>query len=332
MKLALWAYQAPAHVGVCKAAASFSRIHAVLRAPKGDGYGTIMLAMFERLGVIPPISVCAMSEATLAGAAANVPAVLREVDARLQPELIVVTRSATAAVLQEPLDGEIAMMAPGDVKAEIMLAAAHPVRDNEVSAFATTLRQIVAHYAQDVERSAKPSVNIFGPSLLGFHDHANITSLRRMLAALGIEINVIAPLGASPQELRGVGRAWVNLSTAHELCAPTIAYLNERFDTPTVQALPFGEAGTTQFLRELCALLEIPAQRIAQASRDAKLLWYARTVDAHALSGKRVGVLVRRRRRRGSRAFCARNSTCKLSSSARTCRLTAIGCANGFRI
>ena len=166
MKLALWAYGAPAHVGVCKVAASFSGIHAVLRAPKGDGYGTIMLAMFERLGVVPPISVCAMSEATLAGAAANVPAVLREVDARLQPEMIVVTRSATAAVLQEPLDGEIAMLAPGDVKAEIFQASAHPVRDTEVSAFALTLQEIVAHFAADVERSPQPSVNIFGPSLL----------------------------------------------------------------------------------------------------------------------------------------------------------------------
>jgi light-independent protochlorophyllide reductase subunit B len=290
MKLALWSYQAPGHVGVCKVAASFANIHAVLRAPKGDGYGTIMLAMFERLGVVPPISVCAMSEATLAGAAANVPAVLREVDARLHPEMIVVTRSATAAVLQEPLDGEIAMMAPGDVAAEIFLASAHPVRDNETTAFALTLQEIVAHYAQDGERTRNPSVNIFGPSLLGFHDHANVASLRRMLAALGIEVNLVAPLGASPADLRRAGQAWVNLSTAHELTTPTTTYLHDRFGTPTVDALPFGEAGTTQYLRELCALLEIPAERIAAASRDAKLLWYARTVDAHALSGKRVGV------------------------------------------
>jgi light-independent protochlorophyllide reductase subunit B len=290
MKLALWAYQAPAHVGVCKAAASFSGIHAVLRAPKGDGYGTIMLAMFERLGVIPPITVCGMSEATLAGAPANLPAVLREVDRRLRPEMIVVTRSATAAVLQEPLDGEIAMMAPGEVDAEIFQASTHPVRDNEVSAFARTLHEIVAHFATDVERTERPSVNIFGPSLLGFHDHANIASLRRMLAALDVEVNLVAPLGASPADLRGVGRAWVNLSTAHELTAPTLTYLHDRFGTPTVDALPFGEAGTTQFLRELCALLEIRAERIADAARDAKLLWYARTVDAHALSGKRVGV------------------------------------------
>jgi light-independent protochlorophyllide reductase subunit B len=228
MKLALWAYQAPAHVGVCKVAASLANVHAVLRAPKGDGYGTIMLAMFERLGVVPPISVCAMSEATLAGAPANLPAVLREVDRRLHPELLVVTRSATAAVLQEPLDGEVAMLAPGDIAAEIFMASAHPVRDNEVSAFARTLAELVAHFAQDGERTREPSVNIFGPSLLGFHDHANVTSLRRMLAALGIEVNLVAPLGAAPADLRRAGRAWVNLSTAHELTTPTTTYLHDR--------------------------------------------------------------------------------------------------------
>ena len=290
MKLAIWSYQAPAHIGVSKAAASFAKVHCVLRAPKGDGYGTIMLAMFERLGVVAPLSVCAMSEATLAGAAANLPLVLREVDERHEPELIVVTRSATAAVLQEPLDGEIAMMAPGTIRAEILEASAHPVRDTELSAFARTTCQIVAHYAQDVPRSERPSVNLIGPSLLGFHDRSNVESLRRTLAALGIDVNAVVPLGASPQDLRTIGRAWVNVPIAHELAAPTLAYLRERFGTPAAQELPYGEAGTTRFLRELCGLCEIPAERIAAAARESQLLWYARTVDAHALSGKRVAV------------------------------------------
>jgi len=290
MKLAIWAYQAPAHVGVCKVAASFADIHAVLRAPKGDGYGTIMLAMFERLGVLPPLSFCAMSEATLAGAAADLPAMLREIDARERPELIVVTRSATAAVLQEPLDGEIAMMRPGEVNAEILLAGTHPVRDDEISAFARTTHEIVAHFATAVPRSERPSVNIIGPSLLGFHDRANVEALRKSFETLGIEINAVVPLGATPDDLRTIGRAWVNVPTAYELAKPTLEYLRERFGTPYVSTLPYGEAGTTRFLRELCGLCEIPAERIAVAAQDAKLLWYSRTVDAHALSSKRVGV------------------------------------------
>jgi light-independent protochlorophyllide reductase subunit B len=290
MKLALWSYQAPAHVGACKAAASIGGIHAVLRAPKGDGYGTIMLAMFERLGVAPPLSISGLSEFTLAGAPANLPDHLVEMDRRENPEMFFITRSATASVLQEPMDGEVAMMSPGPLRDKVVFGESHAVRDTEVSAFGITLRQIVARVAHDVPRSEQPSVNILGPSLLGFHDRANVTAIRRALEAVGIAINVVAPLGASLDELRSIGRAWANVTLAHELTGPLSAYLFERFGTPTVQALPYGEAGTTRFLRELCTLLEIPTERIALAARDAKLLWYARTVDAHALSSKRVAV------------------------------------------
>jgi len=290
LKLAVWNYEAPAHVGVAKAAASFAKVHCLLRAPKGDGYGTIMLAMFERLGVTAPLSVSALSEATLAGAAANVPPLLAEIDRRDDPELIVVTRSATAAVLQEPLDGEIAMMPPGPLRDKIVLANAHPVRDTEISAFAKTTRDIVARFAQDVTRTERPSINLIGPSLLGFHDRSNVESLRRSLASVGIDVNCVLPLGASPDDVRRIGRAWVNVGLAHELAQPTLEYLRERFGTPYARELPYGEAGTTRFLRELCGYCEIPGTRIAEAAKASQLLWYARTVDAHALSSKRVAV------------------------------------------
>jgi light-independent protochlorophyllide reductase subunit B len=291
MKLAVWSYQAPAHVGVTKAASSFSGIHTILRAPKGDGYGTIMFAMFERLGVAPPLTVSAMSEATLAGASADIGRAIADVDRRLAPEMIVITRSATAAVLQEPLDGEIAMIPAGTIAAEIFQPDTHPLRDTEVSAFAKTVAQIVNHYAQDgVGRTPEPSVNIIGPSLLGFHDHSNIESLRRLFADLKITVNAVVPLGASPEDLRGIGRAWLNVTTALELSRPTLQLLKERFGTPYLESIPYGELGTTRFLGELIQILEIPRERARYAARDAKLGWYARTVDAHALSGKRVGV------------------------------------------
>ncbi len=262
----------------------------MLRAPKGDGYSTIMLAMFERLGITPPLSVSGLSEFTLAGAPADLPRLLAEIDRRAHPKMLVITRSATASVLQEPLDGEIAMMPPGAIDAEIFEASTHPVRDNEISAFARTLDELVMHVACDVPRTPDPSVNILGPSLLGFHDQSNVESLRRIFAAMGIRVNLVAPLGASLADLANAGAAWANISLAHELTGSLCASLAARFGTPSVSALPYGEAGTTRFLREVCALLEVPADRIAAASRDAKLLWYARTVDAHALSGKRVGV------------------------------------------
>ncbi len=291
MKLAVWAYQAPAHIGVTKAASSFSGVHTILRAPKGDGYGTVMFAMFERLGVAPPMTVSALSEATLAGAAADIGRTLVEVDRRVAPSLIVVTRSATALVLQEPLDGEISMLAPGSVRAAILQPTAHPIRDTETSAFAKTVRDVVALYAEDGHaRTREPSVNLIGPSLLGFHDRSNVESLRRMFADLGVTLGAVLPLGASPDDLRTLGRAWLNVTTAPELALPTLELLHERCRTPYLLDVPYGEAGTTRFLAAVAQALEIPRERVVHAGRDAKLLWYARTVDAHALSGKRAGV------------------------------------------
>jgi light-independent protochlorophyllide reductase subunit B len=290
VKLAIWSYESPAHLGVSRAAASFSGLHCVVRAPKGDGYMTIMLSMFERLGVMPPLSFSALTEGTLAGESADLPVLLREIDARTHPEMIVVTRSATASVLQEHLDGEVRMMKPGDIGAEIFFATTHPVRDTETSAFARTTREIVEHFAQDTPRSERPSVNIIGPSLLGFHDRSNVESLRRIFEAIGVEVNAVVPLGASPDDLRTIGRAWLNVGTAHELAQPTLDFLQQRFGTPYARELPYGEAGTTRFLREICGHLEIPRDRINEAARASNLLWYSRTVDAHALSGKRIAV------------------------------------------
>lgn len=291
MKLAVWAYQAPAHVGVTKAASSFAKIHTILRAPKGDGYAAIMFAMFERLGVPPPITVSAMSESTLAGAPAEIGRAILEADHRAKPEMIVVTRSATAAVLQEPLDGEISMIKPGSVHAEIFQPQTHPVRDTEISAFAKTVCGIVDHYASDAcVRTLEPSVNIIGPSLLGFHDHSNVQSLRRMFADVDVAVNAVLPLGATPVDLRGLGRAWVNVTTAPELGRMTLHLLERRFGTPYVETVPYGELGTGRFLAELAQILEIPQARLRYAARDAKLDWYARTVDAHALSGKRAAL------------------------------------------
>jgi light-independent protochlorophyllide reductase subunit B len=291
VKLAVWSYQAPAHVGVTKAASSFSQIHTILRAPKGDGYGAIMFAMFERLGVLPPMTVSAMSEATLAGAPADIGRAIGDVDRRLSPKMIVVTRSATASVLQEPLDGEIAMIPAGTIHAEIFQPDTHPLRDTEVTAFAKTVAQIVDHFAQDGHpRTAQPSVNIVGPSLLGFHDASNVESLRKLFADLGVTVNAVIPLGASPEDLKSVGSAWLNVTTALELARPTLERLHQRFGTPYIERVPYGEIGTTRFLNDVVQILEIPRERVRYAARDAKLGWFARTVDAHALSGKRVGV------------------------------------------
>jgi len=64
---------------VTKALSSFSGIHTVLRAPKGDGYGAIM-SPCSTPGRRAADDVSAMSQETLAGAAADIGRAIVDVD------------------------------------------------------------------------------------------------------------------------------------------------------------------------------------------------------------------------------------------------------------
>jgi hypothetical protein len=136
----------------------------------------------------------------------------------------------------------------------------------------------------------EPSVNIIGPSLLGFHDHANVESLRRMFDALGVEINASCrsarrPTTCARSAARGsTCRPRTNSRCRRSNSARALRHAVRRRRCPT--AKPARRASA----RALRAAARFRATGSRTPHADAKLLWYARTVDAHALSGKRVGV------------------------------------------
>ena len=56
MKLTLWSYEGPPHVGAMRVAASLKDIHYVLHAPQGDTYADLLFTMIERRASRPPVS------------------------------------------------------------------------------------------------------------------------------------------------------------------------------------------------------------------------------------------------------------------------------------
>ena len=266
----------------------------MLRAPKGDGYGTIMLAMFERLGVVAAADGHARSRRPRWRARRPTSAArFADVDRALAPKLIVVTRSATAAVLQEPLDGEIAMIrraAAGQDPAGID----HPVRDTEMQRLrARRSAQIVDHYAQDGHRADARAV--------GQHHRPVAARLprsrqRRVAAAHvrrpGIRLNAVVPLGASPADLRTIGRAWLNVTDRATNSRCRRCNCCRTLRDPSWSRRPVRrdrhDAVPARTSRSAARSPAQPRRRTPRATRS--LRWYARTVDAHALSGKRVAV------------------------------------------
>jgi light-independent protochlorophyllide reductase subunit B len=146
------------------------------------------------------------------------------------------------------------------------------------------------------QQGRRPRVNLLGPSLLGFRCRDDVREITALLADHGIDVNVVAPLGARPADLLRLPGADANLCLYPELAGPVCSWLERSFGMPTVRTVPIGVGATAAFLRELHGVLglDLPAELVAaadgvcEAERRSRLPWYSRSVDSTYLTGKRV--------------------------------------------
>jgi light-independent protochlorophyllide reductase subunit B len=104
---------------------------------------------------------------------------------------------------------------------------------------------------------------------------------------MGVAVNVVAPLGASPHDLMRIPQAHANICLYPEVAGPVCDWLKRNFKQPCINQIPLGVSGTESFLDEVAETLNIdrPAQ-----TEQSRLPWYSRSVDSTYLTGKRVFV------------------------------------------
>ena len=56
MKLSVWTYEGPPHVGAIRVATAMENVHLVLHAPQGDTYADLLFTMIERRNHRPPVT------------------------------------------------------------------------------------------------------------------------------------------------------------------------------------------------------------------------------------------------------------------------------------
>ena len=56
MKLSVWTYEGPPHVGAIRVATGMEKVHLVLHAPQGDTYADLLFTMIERRNHRPPVT------------------------------------------------------------------------------------------------------------------------------------------------------------------------------------------------------------------------------------------------------------------------------------
>jgi light-independent protochlorophyllide reductase subunit B len=306
MQLTVWTYEGPPHVGAMRVATAMTGVHYVLHAPQGDTYADLLFTMIERRQARPPVTYTTFQARDLGKDTAELfKTTAREAYERFKPEIMLVGSSCTAELIQDD---------PGGIGAALGLPI--PVVPLELSAYqhkenwgaSETLYRLVRTCCPSAPQTgtaadarglvgaptpttASPATcNILGPTALGFRHRDDVIEVKRLLARLGVTVNVTAPLGASPADLRRLPQAGFNVVLAPELADATAKYLHKTFGQPAVNAVPIGVGATRDFIRQVAELAGTPAAVVDEVMRDEtlRLPWYSRSVDSNYLTGKRV--------------------------------------------
>ncbi|MEM6503427.1 MAG: ferredoxin:protochlorophyllide reductase (ATP-dependent) subunit B [Cyanobacteria bacterium P01_C01_bin.89] len=316
MELTLWTYEGPPHVGAMRVATSMEQVHYVIHAPQGDTYADLLFTMIERRDRRPPVTYTTFQARDLGGDTAEmVKTSVQDAYDRFQPQVMLVGESCTAELIQDQ---------PGALAESMNLPV--PVVNLELPAYSKkenwgaseTLYHLVRTLLlpvvpppgfQRAERDPKvrPKANILGPTALGFRCRDDIQEVIKLLGEVGVDVNVVAPLGATPEDIRRMPEADFNISLYPEISNTICSWLERSFKQPTVKTVPIGVGATRDFIQEIGQVTGIDVGAVLVRSRSdtlgnwsasrltsianpsaSRLPWYSRSVDSTYLTGKRV--------------------------------------------
>jgi light-independent protochlorophyllide reductase subunit B len=297
MQLTLWTYEGPPHIGAMRIATAMKSLHYVLHAPQGDTYADLLFTMIERRNHRPPVTYTTFQARDLGGDTAELfKTAALEAYERFQPQAMLVGASCTAELIQDD---------PGGLAAALQLPV--PVVALELPAYqrkenwgaSETLYQLVRALCTPLlpppgtkrERAAgaRARCNVLGPTALGFRHRDDLREVLDLLRRLDVDVNVVAPLDATPHDLTRLGNADFNVVMYPEVAAQTATWLARSFGQATVKTVPIGVGATREFIAQVAALGGADASELLNDPR-ARSTWYAKSVDSTYLTGKRVYV------------------------------------------
>jgi light-independent protochlorophyllide reductase subunit B len=206
---------------------------------------------------------------------------------RFQPDAMIVGASCTAELIQDD---------PGGLAQALALPI--PVIPLELPAYqkkenwgaAETFYRLVRTLAgprRERARRDRPLCNILGPTALGFRHRDDVREIAGLLARIGVDVNVTAPLGASAADLARLSEADFNVVLYPEVALPAAQWLEKTHQQPFTRIVPIGVGATRDFIKQVAALGGIDAAGLL-GEESSNLPWYSRSVDSTYLTGKRV--------------------------------------------
>jgi light-independent protochlorophyllide reductase subunit B len=281
-----------------RVATAMRNLHYVLHAPQGDTYADLLFTMIERLPRRPPVTYTTFQARDLGGDTAGLlQNAVAEAYERFAPEAMLVGASCTAELIQDD-PGGLAKALNLPIPVIALELPSYQKKENWGAAetFYRLVRTLCAPHvpAGGFKRPARDpdapvTCNILGPSALGFRHRDDLRAITEILRLLEVEINVVAPLGASPADLSRLGEADFNVLMYPEIGGSAAQWLGRTFDQPCIKTIPIGFNATREFIAEVATLAGSDATAALEGTASHSQ-WYSHSVDSNYLTGKRVFV------------------------------------------
>lgn len=289
MQLTVWTYEGPPHVGAMRVATAMNNLHYVLHAPQGDTYADLLFTMIERRNARPPVTYTTFEARDLGSDTAEIfKTAARDAYERFSPEAMIVGASCTAELIQDD-PGGLAKALALPVPVVPLELPSYQRKENwgASETFYQLTRSLVNREAP--KRSAetgRPTCNILGPTALGFRHRDDVKEISSLLTSMGVDINVIAPLNATPSDITRLGAADFNVVLYPEIADTTARWLKRELKQPYTSTVPIGVGATRDFIAEICELAGVDQ---ATLNIDGgNFPWWSRSIDSNYLTGKRV--------------------------------------------
>ncbi|GFE49436.1 light-independent protochlorophyllide reductase subunit B [Roseobacter cerasinus] len=283
MKLTVWTYEGPPHVGAMRVATGMTGLHYVLHAPQGDTYADLLFTMIERRNHRPPVTYTTFQARDLGSDTADLfKTSLRDAYNRFQPEALIVGASCTAELIQDDPGGMSETM---DIPVPVIPLELPSYQRKENFGADETFFQIVRALAKPMERTAQITCNLIGPTALGFRHRDDITEVTSLLSDMGVSVNVVAPMTASPSDIARMGAAHFNVLMYPETAESAARWMQRELGQPYTKTVPIGVGATRDFVAEVT---QITGRDPYLDDSRLRLPWYSKSVDSTYLTGKRV--------------------------------------------
>ncbi|MDG2378236.1 MAG: ferredoxin:protochlorophyllide reductase (ATP-dependent) subunit B, partial [Tateyamaria sp.] len=271
------------HVGAMRVATGMTGLHYVLHAPQGDTYADLLFTMIERRNHRPPVTYTTFQARDLGADTANLfKTAAQDAYDRFQPEAIIVGASCTAELIQDDPGGMAETMG---LPVPVIPLDLPSYQRKENFGADETFFQIVKALAKPMERTAQVTANLIGPTALGFRHRDDIQEVTALLSDMGVSVNVVAPMTASPGDIKQMGAAHFNVLMYPETAESAARWMEREFEQPYTKNVPIGVGATRDFVAEIAVFLNKDCY--LDESR-LRLPWYSKSVDSTYLTGKRV--------------------------------------------